>query len=158
MDLTKILAVSGKPGLFKVITQTKTGFIVESLTDSKRFPVFSHEKVSTLEEIRIFTTDEEVPLKDVLHNIYDKRQQGLAPDPKSDPGVIKEFFSEVLPDYDKERVYISDMKKVLMWYNILHEKEMLDFTEEEKKEEPSEESSQSPESTETKTDETANPE
>lgn len=129
MDLTKILAVSGKPGLFKVLSQTKNGFIVESLVDGKRFPVFAHERASALQEISIFTTGEDLPLKDVLKKINEKLGSEKAPDPKSEPGVIQGFFSDVIPDYDKERVHLSDMKKVLTWYNLLSEKDMLDFTE-----------------------------
>ena len=134
MDLTKILAVSGKPGLFKVLSQTKNGFIVESLIDGKRFPVFSHERASALQEISIFSTGEDIPLKDVLKKLNEKLGSEKAPDPKNEPGVIQGFFEEVIPDYDKERVHLSDMKKVLTWYNILLEKDMLDFTEEETQE------------------------
>ena len=142
MDLTKILAVSGKPGLFKVLSQTKNGFIVESLTDGRRFPVFAHEKASALQEISIFSTGDDIPLKEVLKKFNDKLGTESAPDPKSEPDVIQGFFAEIIPDYDKERVHLSDMKKVLTWYNILLEKNMLDFTEEEetgKTEEPEKE-------------------
>jgi hypothetical protein len=144
MDLTKILAVSGKPGLFKVLSQTKNGFIVESLTDGKRFPVFSHERASSLQEISIFSTGEDLPLKDVLKKMNEKLGNEKAPDAKSEPAVIQGFFAEVVPDYDKERVHLSDMKKVITWYNILAEKDMLDFTEEEqeKAEEPVKEEDQ----------------
>jgi hypothetical protein len=132
MDLTKILAISGKPGLFEMLSQTKTGFIVESLKDGKRFPVFAHERVSSLEEISIFsTTEEDIPLKDIFKKIFEKRDSKPAPDPKSSPETLKEFFLESVPDYDQERVYVSDIKKVLGWYNLLLEKEMLVFEEEE---------------------------
>ena len=133
MDLSKILSVSGKPGLYRMLTQTKSGFIVESLADGKRFPVFAHERISSLEEISIFTTaEEDLPLKDVFRIMYDKLNGQQGPDAKSQESEVKKFFSETIPDYDAERVYISDMKKAVSWYNILLEKDLLDFTEEPK--------------------------
>ncbi|MCU0370535.1 MAG: DUF5606 domain-containing protein [Bacteroidales bacterium] len=131
MDLSKILAISGKPGLYKMLSQTKTGFIVESLADGKRSPVFAHERVSSLEEISIFTTGEEdLPLKEVFRKIFEKSEGKAAPDPGADSTAIKKFFQETIPEYDPERVYTSDMKKTLTWYNLLLEKEMLEFHEE----------------------------
>jgi len=136
MDLTKIMAISGKPGLFKMLSQTKSGFVVESLTDGKRFPVFAHERVSSLEEISIFTTGEDdLPLKDVFRKLNEKLEGKPGPDPKTGESKVKELFTETIPDYDAEKVHISDMKKTIAWYNLLLEKEMLDFTEEEKQEE-----------------------
>jgi len=142
MDLTKILAVSGKPGLYKMISQTKSGFIVESMTDGKRFPVFAHERVSTLEEISIFSTGEEdTPLKNVFKLIFDKLEGKQAMDPKSEPKELVSFFASAVPGYDAERVHASDIKKVLTWYNLLLEKGMMEFAEEEdKKEEAPQES------------------
>ena len=135
MDLTKILAISGKPGLYKMLSQTKSGFVVEALSDGRRFPVFAHERVSSLEEISIFTTGEEdLPLKDVFKKLFEKLEGKPGPDPKSLEDDVKKLFEETIPDYDAERVYISDMKKAIAWYNILLEKEMLDFTEEESQE------------------------
>ncbi|GAB4312387.1 MAG: DUF5606 domain-containing protein [Bacteroidales bacterium] len=141
MDLTKIVAISGKPGLYKVLTQSKAGLVVESLIDGKKFTAFSHERISTLEEISIYTEGEDTPLKDVLKSMYDKLDGKPALSHKSPAGELKSFFEEVLPDYDKENVYPSDIKKVIQWYNLLLEKEMLDFTEEkeEEKEEKEEE-------------------
>lgn len=135
MDLKEILAISGKPGLYKLLSQTKSGAIVESLLDQKRFPVFAHEKISSLEEISIFTETDDIPLKDVFRKINEIREGGPAPDPKGDTQELKDFFEEAVPDYDKERVYQSDIKKVLNWYNLLLEKDLLDFSEEEEKEE-----------------------
>ncbi|MBU2651483.1 MAG: DUF5606 domain-containing protein [Bacteroidetes bacterium] len=135
MDLKEILAISGKPGLYKLVSQTKTGAIVESLTDGKRFPAFAHEKISSLEEISIFIENDDIPLKEVLKKIHEKQAGGPAPDPKGETEVVRAFFEEVLPEYDRDRVYHSDIKKVLTWYNLLLEKEMLDFTEEESTEE-----------------------
>lgn len=134
MDLSKILAVSGKPGLYKMLSQTKTGFIVESLLDGKRFPVFAHERISSLQEISIFTTvEEDLPLKDVFKKIHAKTEGQAAPDQNTGSDTLKKFFQETVPEYDSERVYVSDMKKALAWYNLLLEKEMLDFTEDEPK-------------------------
>lgn len=134
MDLSKILSISGKPGLYKMIGQTKNGAIVESLADKKRFPAFATDSISSLEEISIFTTDEDLALKDVLKAMHDKLNGEKAPDHKSDPKKLKEFFENVIPNYDQERVYNSDIKKIVNWYNLLHEYNMLDFTEEEDKE------------------------
>lgn len=132
MDLSKILAISGKPGLYRMLSQTKSGFIVESLIDGKRFPVFSHERVSTLGEISIFTTkDEDLQLKEVFRKFFDKTQGQPVPDPSSDGQNIKNFFAEAIPEYDPERVYVSDMKKALAWFNLLLEKGLMEFTEEE---------------------------
>ena len=143
MDLTKILSISGKSGLFLVVAQTKTGAIVESFTDQRRFPVFASEKMSSLEEISIFTTDEDIPLKDVLKKIYEKENGGPATIDKDNSNALKAYMEEILPDYDKERVYVSDMKKLFTWYNLLQEKAMLDFTEEEPSEETSGEATES---------------
>jgi hypothetical protein len=135
MDLSKILAISGKPGLYMMLSETKTGLLVEAMDTKKRFPVFAHEKISSLEEISIFTEDEDLPLKEVLKKIYDSLEGKKAPDHKSDPKELKAFFKEAVPEYDEERVYNSDIKKVIHWYNQLHEHKMLDFTAEEEEEE-----------------------
>ena len=140
MDLTEIMSISGKPGLYKMISQTKNGMLVESLLDEKRFPVFAHEKISSLEEISIFTETEDLPLKDIFKKINDLLEGGKALSHKSSPEELKEFFEDVVSDYDKERVYVSDIKKVIQWYNLLHEKDMLDFTEDEEEKEDEEES------------------
>jgi len=134
MDLTEILSISGKPGLHKMISQTKGGMLVESMSDQKRFPVFAHEKVSSLEEISIFTETDDIPLKDVFKKINEMMEGDKALSHKSSSDELKDFFDDVVPDYDKERVYVSDIKKVIQWYNVLHEMEMLDFTEEEEAE------------------------
>ncbi len=129
MDLSKILAISGRPGLYKVISQAKQAVIVESLTDQKRFPVFGHEKISALEEISVFTTGEDRPLKDVLKLVHDKQGGAPAPDPRSDNPVLLQAFREMVPDYDPERVYISDIRKILTWYNLLLQHNILTFDE-----------------------------
>ncbi len=119
MDLTGILSLSGKSGLFKSVAQTKSGLIVESLVDQKRFPAYVSDKVSSLEDISIFTTDKDLPLKDVFGMIYKKEDGKPCIDHKSADAELKKYLEEVLPTYDKDRVYISDIRKLFMWYNIL---------------------------------------
>jgi hypothetical protein len=148
MDFSKILSISGKSGLFQVVSQLKNAVLVESLLDKKRFPAFAHEKISSLEEIAVFTATEEKPLKEILKAIYDKLEGKPALDAKSDNKLLQEFFLEVVPDYNSERVYISDIRKIISWYNLLLEHQLLDFTE--KEEEKSEE-----EKSEEKKEETA---
>ena len=131
MDLTEILSIGGKPGLYKMLTHTKTGMLVESLADKKRFPVFAHEKVSSLEEISIYTEDDDIPLKDIFKKIHTLLEGEKALSHKSSGDELKDFFDDAVPDYDKERVYVSDIKKIIQWYNTLHDMKMLDFTEEE---------------------------
>ena len=129
--LKGILAISGHPGLFRMITESKNSIIVESLDTGKRMPAYSTSKISALEDIAIYTETEDVPLKDVFKAIHEKEDDGAAISHKSSAKELKSYFEEVLPDYDKDRVYVSDIKKVIQWYNILHEKNMLDFSEEE---------------------------
>ena len=137
MDLSKILSISGKRGLFKVVSQLKNAVLVESLIDQKRFPAFAHDKISTLEEISVFTTGEDIQLKNVFKTMFGKQEGKPAIDAKSDDNALKTFFLEIVPDYDPERVYISDIKKIIGWYNLLVENNLLDFTEkEEEKKEP----------------------
>ncbi len=136
MDLSKILSISGKRGLFKVVSQLKNAVLVESLIDGKRFPAFAHEKISSLEEISVFTTGEDISLKEVLKKVYEKQEGKAGPDSKIDDKGLKIFFLTVLPDYDPDRVYISDIRKMISWYNLLIDHQLLDFTE--KKEEEGE--------------------
>jgi hypothetical protein len=139
MDLSKILAISGKPGLYKTLSQSKNGFIVESIQDGKRFTAFTHERISTLEEISIYTETDDIPLKKVFKAIFEKQNGQPMSSQQSDQKELKSFFELVVPNYDKERVYVSDIKKVVNWFNILLEHNLLDFTEEEEKEKKSEE-------------------
>lgn len=133
-----ILAVSGHQGLYKHIAESKNNIIVESLETGKRMPVYSSSKVSALDDIAIYTNTADVPLKEVFKAIAEKENSGKAISHKSSAREMKAYFEEVLPDYDKERVYVSDIKKVLLWYNILQEKEMLDFSDVEETEEQEE--------------------
>jgi hypothetical protein len=129
--LKGILAISGHQGLFKHIAEAKNHIIVESLENGKRMPVYSSSKISALEDIAIYTDTADIPLRDVFKAISDKEDGGEALSHKSKAEDLKSYFSDVLPEYDRDRVYISDIKKVLLWYNVLHEKGMLDFSEEE---------------------------
>lgn len=119
MKLEKVIAISGKPGLYEIISQSKSGIIVESLTDKKRFPVNNLHNISTLNDIAIYTYEAEVPLRTVLLNINKKEDGKTSIDPKSGKNELLAYFSEVLPGYDEERVYASNIKKVLSWYNAL---------------------------------------
>ena len=127
MSLEKILAISGKPGLYKLITQTRGGFVAESLIDKKRLSVRIQQNVSLLSEIAIYTLTEEVPLKQVFENIKQKENGAkTSVSAKNSKDELEEYFFDVLPDYDEDRVYASDIKKVIQWYNLLHEHDMLD--------------------------------
>ncbi len=135
--LKKILSISGKPGLFKLVSYGKNMLIVEGLADGKRFPAYSHDKIISLGDIAIYTYDEEVALSDVMQAIYDK-YEGKAIDAiqYSDKASLFAFFSEVLPEFDQERVYPNDIKKVIAWYNLLVGAGFTSFKEEEKVAEP----------------------
>lgn len=135
MSLTGIISVSGLPGLHKILSQTKNGLIVESLDDGRRRPVYSSQKVSSLEDISIYTLDDDVPLKDVFMKIHEKQKGKEAPSHKSDPEELRAFLTEVLEDVDHERVYNSDVAKLFQWYNILIEKDLLKEDEEEESKE-----------------------
>jgi hypothetical protein len=130
MDLKEIMSVSGQSGLFRFISQGRNGIIVEAFSDKKRSFINASSKVSSLEDIAIFTSEEEVPLKQVLKTIFELEKGGPAPDPKSSPEELKAFMEKVLPTYDHERVYISDIKKLVTWYNTLLSLNMLSFEEE----------------------------
>ncbi len=135
MDLSEIITISGKKGLFKLVTKTRTGMVVESFEDGRRLPAFVTDRSSTLEDISIFTHEKEVSLKDVFWKIHEKTGGKPGPDPKSPPDTLRDTFEEILPDYDKDRVYPSDIKKVFTWYNILLEKDLITKPEEPEKEE-----------------------
>lgn len=137
MDLKEILAISGYSGLYKFISQGRNGIIVESFADKKRTFISAATKVSSLNEIAIFTESEEVPLSDVFKAIFEMESGGKAPDPKSSNEELKSYMAKILPDYDKTRVYVSDIKKLVNWYNILLENELMVFNDDDeaKKEE-----------------------
>lgn len=151
MDLSKVLAISGKPGLFLITSQGAGKLIVESLLDGRHTPAFANDKISSLEEISIFTTEEDIPLKEVFMSIHEKIGDKLDFDPKkASPVELKEKFVMVLPNYDEDAVYQSDMKKVFQWYQLLNDKGLLDFTVEEKKEETTEDAPATEEAAEKK--------
>lgn len=133
--LKGILSVSGQSGLFKMIAESKNNIIIESLETLKRMPVHSTSKVSALEDIAIYTENGDVPLKDIFKAIFDMENGGPSISPKVSVNELKAYFERVVPEYDKDRVYVSDIKKVLLWYNTLQNKDLLDFTEEESKDE-----------------------
>jgi len=138
MSLKGILAISGQSGLFKVLSEGKNNVIVESILTGKRTTVYTNAKMSALEDIAIYTNGEDVPLRQVLKKIAEKENFGPAINVKNPSENIMKYFSDVLPEYDRERVYFSDIKKVISWYNLLQEKGMLDFEEEKKEDEPAE--------------------
>jgi len=129
MGLDKILAISGKPGLYELKAQTRTGFLAESLLDGKRLSVSIRHNVSVLSEIAIYTFTEEVPLREIFLKIQEKENGEQAISHKESKNKLEAYFSEILPDYDEDRVYVSDMKKVIQWYNILQSKGITDFSE-----------------------------
>jgi len=134
MDLSKIVSISGKPGLYLIKSQAVGRIIVESLIDGKCMPAFAHDRMSSLEEISIFSVDEDKPLKEVFKGIHDTMGDKVDFDfKKASNEELKAKFLVVMPDFDQEAVYPSDIKKVFAWYQLLIDKNMLDFTEEEEK-------------------------
>lgn len=138
--LKEILAVSGYSGLFKFISQGRHGVIVESIVDGKRVNIPVTAKVSALADIAIFTDTNELPLREVLKKIETLESGKPAIDAKSDGSALKAYFEQVVPDYDREKVYTSDIKKLISWYNLLQGKDLLELLNEPKetKEENSE--------------------
>ncbi len=132
--LEGILSISGQGGLFKMVSQAKNSIIVESLVDGKRMPAYATSRISALEDISVFTEEGDKKLEEIFEAIYKKEDGGKAINPKSSASELKEYFEFVLPDYDRDRVYVSDIKKILAWYNLLNEQGMLDFTEKEEAE------------------------
>lgn len=134
MDLSKILSVSGKPDLYKHIAQSRNGIVIESISNGKRINAFTTDKISSLQDIAIYTENEDIPLSDVFKKIFQKEDGKESISHKSGNDQIKAYFGEVLPEYDKERVYISDMKRVFKWYNTLQKQGLVDLEEPPKEE------------------------
>ena len=132
--LKTILSISGKPGLFKLISQAKNMLIVESLQTGKRQPAYAHEKIISLGDIAIFTDEEDVPLSEVLNAIKEKENGAKVTldIKKAVNETLRAYLAEVLPNFDRERVYPTDIKKLISWYNLLVETGNTDFVEEEK--------------------------
>lgn len=131
MKFVEILAISGQPGLYKYVAQSKNGLIVESLVDGRRFNASGSSKVSALSEISIFTEGDDMPLNEVYAKIFAHTNGAKAVDHKAAPEQLKAFMAEALPEYDRERVRVSDMKKLFSWFNILVDAGMTDFSIEE---------------------------
>lgn len=144
IDLTGIIAISGQSGLFKVVAQSKNGIIVESLADKKRTAVSATAKVSSLEDISMFTTGDDKPVSEIMKNIYDKEKGGACIDSKADDKSVVAYFGSILPDYDKDRVYTSNMRKLFTWYNGLQTTGNLKLKEEAKFEESAEKKVKAP--------------
>ena len=132
MNLEGIINVSGKPGLFKVVSQGKNSLIVESLTDGKKGMLNSQANANMLEEIRIYTYDDTKPLSEIIDNIAEKEDGKKTISHKSSTNELTNYFREIINDYDEERVYISDIKKVIQWYNALHSANLIEVPKKEK--------------------------
>ena len=143
--LKNILSISGKPGLYKLVSQAKSMLIVESVTpEKKRMPAYGNEKITSLADIAMYTNDAEKPLKEVLEAIKEKENGAtIAIDTKkATADELRQYLSEVLPDFDRDRVYPNDIKKLISWYNILVSNGITDFSSEEKDEKEKEEEQQ----------------
>lgn len=135
MNLSGILAIAGKPGLYKMVSQTKNGLIVQGIDDDKRFPVYSANQISALEEISIYTYEEDMPLVEVFEKMFNYLDGKEPISPKSSKNDLLNFFGEVIPNYNEEQVYASDIKKVIQWYISLNNSNLMVFDEEESEEE-----------------------
>ncbi|MCF0205933.1 MAG: DUF5606 domain-containing protein [Bacteroidales bacterium] len=147
MYLEGILSIAGQPGLLKLVSRKNTSVIVESLLTGKKMPAFSTSRISTLEDVTVYTYDNDIPLKDVFENIYKEYKGAITSvTSKSSNAELLSFFEKVLPNFDKEKVYVSDVKKIVSWYNLLVEKGYI--TEESMKEYAEEKAKASEEKTE----------
>jgi hypothetical protein len=144
MNLEKILSISGKPGLYALKIQTRTGFVAESLLDGKKITVGLRSNVSLLSEISMYTNTAEKPLAEVMRNIAVKEDNGPAISHKEDNDTLIAYFKEILPDYDEDRVYASDIKKVINWYNMLQAKGLVSKEAPQAKEEASQAKEEAP--------------
>jgi hypothetical protein len=130
MELKETLAISGHSGLFKFVSQGRNGIVVEAFIDKKRSFIPATTKVSSLDDIAVYTSNKEMPLKEVFKCIFEKESGGKAIDSKAaSADDLKKYMEKILPEYDRERVYVSDIKKMISWYNILHEQNLLKFDE-----------------------------
>lgn len=134
MELDKVMSISGKPGLYELKAQSRGGIIAESMLDGKKISVNIRHNVSLLSEIAIYTYTEEVPLKEVFQKIKEKEDGGEAIDHKEPKQKLEAYFAEILPEYDVDRVYSSDIKKIIQWYNLLNSKGITEFGAETKPE------------------------
>ncbi len=134
MNFDKILSIAGRPGLWEIKAQTRNGVVAQSVIDGKKLPVNIQNNISILDEIAIYTYTEEVPLREVFQTIAEKNNFEKTISHKSSKNELLEFFQEILPEYDEDRVYVSDIKKIIQWYNLLIEKGITDFKVKEKEE------------------------
>jgi hypothetical protein len=157
IQLKDILAISGKGGLYKFIAQARNGIVVESLEDKKRHVAPATARVSSLEDIAIFTLEEEVPLADIFYKIHGLSEGKETLSHKAPANELKSFFEELVPEYDEERVYASDIKKVFQWYNQLHQHDLLQVVDKEEEDAASEDAaSEDAASEDTATEDAAN--
>jgi hypothetical protein len=154
MNLTGIIAISGKSGLYRVLAQGKNNIIVESLEDKKRVPAYASDRISALDDISIYTYDDDKPLKEILVSIFEKEEGKETLSHKEDQNKLKSYLLEILPNYDQERVYSSDIKKIFQWYNLLLKAGAL-VIEEEKEEEEAPKEKKAAKTTAKKGEETA---
>ena len=142
--LKKILSVSGKPGLYQMVSQGKNMLIIESLTDKKRIPAYAGDKVISLGDIAIYTNEKEVPLYEVLSSVKQKEngQKVSIELSKASPDELRAYLAELLPDFDRERVYPTDIKRLLTWYNLLLEAGITEYEPQEEKQEKKEETAE----------------
>lgn len=134
MNLKSIISITGKPGLYKIVSQTKSGFIVESLAEGKKLPVYASDKVSALEDICIYTTTEDMPIIEVYTKVYDTTKGAAAIDHNAKPEELRAYLAKIVPEFDQERVYNSDLKKLFLWFNILVKSEFFKQQETEARE------------------------
>ena len=132
--LKGILAIAGQPGLFRMVAEAKNRIIVESLLSGKKMPASATAKISSLEDIAVYTKTSDMPLKEVLKKISEHESGGQCDILKSSPNDMKAYFGQIVAEYDAERVYVSDIKKIISWYNILQNNQLLNFTKEEETE------------------------
>ncbi|QED37435.1 hypothetical protein FK178_06735 [Antarcticibacterium arcticum] len=133
MGLEKVLSISGKPGLYELTAQTRGGFVAKSITEGNKISVSVRHNVSLLSEIAVYTYTEEVPLGTIFQKMYEKEDGKTAIDHKASKKELETYFAEVLPDYDVDRVYQSDIKKIIQWYNVLVSNGFTDFSKGEEK-------------------------
>jgi len=134
MKISDVLAISGKPGLFKILASSSKNLVVESMIDGKRSSIPGSLRVSSLSDITMYTLDEDVPLRDILKTMFDKNKGKPSLSHNSAPQEVKDFIDSVVKDLDHERVYASDLRKLVQWYNLLISQKALPFDEEEEKE------------------------
>ena len=132
MNLSGIIAISGKGGLFTVAGQSKNNVIVESVIDGKKFPAFSSNRISALEDISIYTYEGDELLSDIFKLIFEQEKGGEAPSHKDNVNDLKKYLRGIIPEYDEERVFTSDIKKLFQWYNLLHSANKLELKEKKK--------------------------